>query len=366
MRLDDWLTLLRELEYQLPPRRLVPALMLTLRSLANEGMARVEEGQLRSLLDRQPIRPPVFVLGFPRSGTTHLLNLLSQDPRLAYPTALQTHNPHTFFFLEGRLKGPLPRLGAAVYAGLSRLYWAHRRTRAMDNVALGQHVPSDDDYAMLMLGQANNLGRMFAPLSDRYAPYLSLRRLDPVRLERWKASWTWFLRKLSLRYDNRPLVLKSTFHMARLRVLLELFPQARFVHVHRHPYELLPSYLKFIGLKRSAGKDRLVREQAVAHFLDLYEAVHEAYLEERAEPLEQGQLAEVRYQDLCEQPMATMENIYGRLKLGSFDPVRPPLASYLERLRDYQKNVFPTPPEEELQLVSRRLQRYLEDFGYQP
>lgn len=36
---------------------------------------------------RQPLHPePVFILGHPRTGTTHLHNLLSRDPAFAYAT----------------------------------------------------------------------------------------------------------------------------------------------------------------------------------------------------------------------------------------------------------------------------------------
>ncbi|WP_427846519.1 sulfotransferase [Aromatoleum aromaticum] len=39
------------------------------------------------------IKPPIFVLGHWRSGTTHLHNLLSLDPQFAYPNFYQVTNP---------------------------------------------------------------------------------------------------------------------------------------------------------------------------------------------------------------------------------------------------------------------------------
>ena len=48
------------------------------------------------------------------------------------------------------------------------------------------------------------------------------------------------MRKLTFKY-GRPLVLKSPPHTARIRLLLEMFPEARFVHIHRHPYQVFRS-----------------------------------------------------------------------------------------------------------------------------
>lgn len=43
---------------------------------------------LQSQISKQSLHPePIFILGAYRSGTTHLHNLLAQDPAFAYVTA---------------------------------------------------------------------------------------------------------------------------------------------------------------------------------------------------------------------------------------------------------------------------------------
>jgi|SRR5579863_346360 len=49
---------------------------------------------------RATVPSPLFVLGVPRSGTTHLHNLLSHDPRFAFPDTFQTMNPRIFLWTE--------------------------------------------------------------------------------------------------------------------------------------------------------------------------------------------------------------------------------------------------------------------------
>src|SRR4029077_672382 len=76
--------------------------------------------------------------------------------------------------------------------------------------------------------------------SVNYGQYLTFRGVPEDELVRWKAAIVWFLKKLTL-VSDRPLLLKSPPHTARIRLLLELFPGARFVHVHRHPYTVFQS-----------------------------------------------------------------------------------------------------------------------------
>lgn len=52
---------------------------------------------------RATVPAPLFVLGLPRSGTTHLHNLLSRDSRFAFPSTFQTMNPRIFLLTENWL-----------------------------------------------------------------------------------------------------------------------------------------------------------------------------------------------------------------------------------------------------------------------
>lgn len=52
----------------------------------------------------------------------------------------------------------------------------------------------------------------------------------------------YFLRKLQYtRGADKRLVLKSPVHTARVKLLLELFPDAQFVYIHRDPYDVFRS-----------------------------------------------------------------------------------------------------------------------------
>src|SRR6185369_995061 len=72
---------------------------------------------------------------------------------------------------------------------------------------------------------------------------LTLEGLSSDELTRWKSALQWFLTRVTLR-SHKQIILKSPPHTARIKVLLELFPNARFVHIVRDPYALYGSTIK--------------------------------------------------------------------------------------------------------------------------
>ncbi|MCX6575058.1 MAG: sulfotransferase, partial [Candidatus Aminicenantes bacterium] len=162
------------------------------------------------------------------SGTTHLHNLLLLDPEFAAPTLLQVFFPHSFLLTERVFSRTLG----------SRL----PKTRGFDNVELGLGTPQEEELALCSLGVPSTYMILLLPQRvDEYAKYLSLRELPSDGVERWKSIYVKYLRKLTFRFGRR-LALKSSPNTARIQTLLELFPDARFVHISRHPYSLFQSY----------------------------------------------------------------------------------------------------------------------------
>ena len=53
-----------------------------------------------------------------------------------------------------------------------------------------------------------------------------------------------FVKTVALRNPKKRIVLKSPQHLGRVGVLLEAFPDARFVHIVRDPHAVFPSTVK--------------------------------------------------------------------------------------------------------------------------
>lgn len=271
--------------------------------------------------------PPLFVLGHWRSGTTHLHNLLAQDDgQFAFANTYQVINPHTFLTTEA--------VNARLFAGFVP------PTRPMDNMALSFQTPQEDEFApCLMTALSPYLGVSFPRRDAAYARYLTFHDASPEEIARWRAAFVWFLKKLTLKY-GRALLLKSPTHTARVRLLLELFPEARFVHIHRHPYEVFQSFqhyydtaMWFTYLQRpdlDAINDRI---------LGRYTEMFDALLED-VPLIPPGRFHELRYDDLARDPIGQMRTLYDALGLAPFARVESRLSAYVASLRGYETNQF--------------------------
>jgi hypothetical protein len=172
--------------------------------------------------------------------------------------------------------------------------------------------PFEDEFALAILtGLSPYFSWTFPRRRERHDARLTLD--DDAEADRWKAGLRWFASKLTLKY-GRPLVLKSPPHTARIRHILDVFPEARFVHIHRHPYEVFASTRRLIevgvdGLRLQTGPDD-VEEQIVRR----YRAMHERF-DRDAPRIARGRYIEVRCSDLESDPLGEMERIYEALAL---------------------------------------------------
>lgn len=100
MKFGDWMRLLRANGFRVRPRCWPKAAFATLFSLAQTPVSRLEHALFDRRTAAEPIRPPVFILGHWRNGTTLLHNLLAVDGRFAFPKVYEVVAPHTFLLLK--------------------------------------------------------------------------------------------------------------------------------------------------------------------------------------------------------------------------------------------------------------------------
>jgi hypothetical protein len=172
-----------------------------------------------------------------------------------------------------------------------------------------------------------------------------------------------FLKKLTLRH-GRPLVLKSPTHTARVRLLLGLFPDARFVHIRRDPYVVFRSTRHMI---RAAQPLYHLREGPIQDgddvIISVYNKMYDAYFEERG-LIPEGRLCEVAFEDLEREPVGVVGSIYEALGLSGFEAVRPRLESYLVTIAGYRKNRLDELPEPLRHRIADEWGRSFDEWGY--
>jgi hypothetical protein len=326
------------------------AIIISFVSLFHSGLRLLQNAVYGRRIRRTVIREaPLFIIGHWRTGTTLLHELLILDERHNYPTTYQCLVPN-HFLLTGRW---LPKL-------LSLLMPSRR---PMDNMPAGWERPQEDEFGLCMLGLPSPyLTIAFPNRGPAFPEYLDLEGLSLRELRRWKKGFVGFLKELSFR-DKRRLVLKSPPHSCRIEVLLELFPDARFVHVVRDPYVVFPSTMnlwKTLYVKHGLQRPRFsgLEDHVFSTFLRLYER-----LEQGRKLVASSRYHELRYEELVRDPIGEMRALYEALDLPGFDDVLPHLEKYTQRVSGYETNRYAMPAATEAE-ITRRWGKVIRRLGY--
>jgi hypothetical protein len=259
-------------------------------------------------------------------------------------------NPHTFLITERWAAPAADRLIV--------------RRRFQDEVALGAGVPSEDEVALCtMTGLSPYMAWYFPRDGSEYDRYLTFRDVPDGEVARWEHALTTFLKKLTLRF-GRPLVLKSPPHTARIRRLLGLFPDARFVHIHRNAYVVFQSTRHIMRTVQPIFRlQSCPPPDGDGRILLTYTEMYDAYFAERG-LIPDGWLCEIGYEGLEREPVAMVGSIYQRLGLAGFDEIQSRLATYLGSIAAYRKNRHAELPDSLRQRVAHEWGRSFDEWGY--
>ena len=176
----------------------------------------------RQQISRTPVpADPIFILGHWRTGTTLLHELLIRDPRHCYPNTYQCMEPNHFHLAEGFVTRFMPFLLP--------------KRRPMDDMPTGWDRPQEDEFALCMMGQPSPYTHIGFPNNPPDLDALDQRGYSNQQKKDWAGVLADFLRRVSSLHPGKRLVLKSPPHTARIPVLLQQFPNARFVHIVARP-----------------------------------------------------------------------------------------------------------------------------------
>jgi omega-hydroxy-beta-dihydromenaquinone-9 sulfotransferase len=270
--------------------------------------------------------PPVFVLGFWRSGTTLLHELLCRDPQFGFPSTYACMNPSHFVLTEAWVSGSKVQ---------------QQTTRPMDRMPYSWASPQEDEFALLALGAPSPYESLIVPSLMRDPKALvDLRQRSSTEQKRWGDALQRFLLLLTLQ-QGRTIVLKSPPHGFKLPLLLQKFPQARYVIIERNPYEVFASNLKLWRTLHDLYAVESSSSDEIEQFVLTAYLMHEEAIAEGAKMMtDANRLAYVRYEALAVDPIGQMERLYKELKLNNFERVRASMEQYVGSSVGYVRNRF--------------------------
>jgi omega-hydroxy-beta-dihydromenaquinone-9 sulfotransferase len=297
-------------------------------------------------------KPPIFVIGHWRTGTTLLHDLFSVDPHLAYPTTFECFFPHHFLLTEATL----PKVMKVLLP----------KKRPQDDVPVGFDRPQEEEFAMMMLGQGTPY---FTHAWPRFGPamsdYLDFKGVSEGERKKWADAYMWLYRRLALKHEGKRLVMKTPANAARLKLLTKLFPDARYVYLARNPLDVFPSTVKLWralystqGLHNPPRLDPWLDD----YVLDMFARLTEDYEEDR-HLIPEDHLVELRYEDFVKDPVGHMRDIYARLGIEGFAEAETPMRDFLGERSEHQVSRYELPETLKRKVIAR-LKPYIDRFGY--
>ncbi len=264
--------------------------------------------------------PPIFIIGWPRSGTSHLLGLLAQDPAHRSLRYYESFDP-------APASGPTPpdgvdpriaRLGR-VLRGLDWLSPHYQSIHAME--------PDDPEECVALF--MNAFRTLQFEIQYRVPSYTAhVLRTSP------RAAYTFYRDQIRLVQATNPhgdrWILKDPTHLFALDTIAELFPDARIVHIHRDPVTALGSICSLYAHTRALFSDDVDPILLGPEVLGSFWADGLARSQTFRERHPGIAVADVRYDDLVRAPLPTLATLYADLGLLLTDPARAAMTGYLD------------------------------------
>lgn len=349
---QTWYKLLRENNFKISPSYGAKAMFISLLSLRNNIYQKREYKLFAQKIAETRIKQsPVFILGHWRSGTTFLHNLLSRDTQFAYPRRFEVRNPHTFLYIGQKFEKMIRDQKA--------------QKRPMDNIQNSLLSPAEDEFALAaMMPYSPLLGWAFPKNQAYYESFSDFKSSSKAIIDTWKKCYLHFLKKLTFKYEKQ-LLLKSPLNTGRIKLLSEMFPDSKFIHIHRNPYRVYQSTEKLYrtAIASSALQKFNMDKELSRRIIERYARMYDAYAQQ-ASAIPEGQICEISYEALERDPYSVISGLYTCLKLDGFEAYAPILKKASETAKKYKKNTYTVLEQNLKEEIYQATQKYFDLWGY--
>ncbi len=279
--------------------------------------------RVENLISRHPeileekVTAPIIIVGLPRTGTTHLHNLISQDPSLRSLPYWESLEPVPEDGERGPVKPDDPRI-ARCEQGVKFLHWAMPLFPLMHEMApwaIHEEVQLlAVDLSTMVFEATYQIPsyRDWYMRTDQTGAYRTMRKLLQV-LQWLRGGERW--------------ILKSPQHLEQLGPLIEVFPDARIVQTHRDPVRVTASFVTMGAYALRVGCGPIDPIKVGQYWSDRIEKMLNKSVEDRG-LVPEGQIMDCRFNEFMGDELAMVESIYSFAD----QPLGEELA---ERFRDY-------------------------------
>lgn len=270
---------------------------------------------------------PVFIVGHWRSGTTLLHQLISRDPQFCYVDF-------------GQIVAPNDILGWIQHFYRYVISQVLPSDRGYDRVKLDLDAPQEEEIALAGLNPLSYYRVYYFPrhMARHFAESVLFDGVEPKELEDFGHAYLRLAKMLTLARGGRRLLFKNPSSTARVALLKQVFPGAKFIYTHRNPYEVFCS-----SVSRYPRLMAAFAWQDYEH-IDFREMVFHKYGELLRAYLAQEKLipgsdrAETSFEAITANPEAEVRRLYAHLRIGGVEKAVEAMRPSFENMRGYERN----------------------------
>jgi hypothetical protein len=303
-------------------------------------------------VEREPVADPVFIVGLPRTGTTHLHGLVSQDVENRAPFTWEVMYPAT----RGATAADIERVRTRTQ---SRLDWANRIAPEFMRIhPIAPDLPQEciAIHAQVFMGiqfhtthDVRSYEDWFERDSQDLAYDFHRRLLQHLQTQRPGNRW----------------VLKAPGHLFSLAALLRRYPNAKIVQTHRDPLRVMASMASHATVLRRAFSDSADPRQIAGDWAERWARALDDFLAVR-DGASDAQFLDLSYDSIENAPLETVERLYDFLGRPLTDGARAAMAAFLAANPKNKHGAHRYTLEQfglERAAQTRRFARYCERFG---
>ena len=292
-------------------------------------LAPLQDKRYEKLLAAKPLEhDPVFILGHWRSGTTFVHNVFSCDKHFGYNTTYQTVFPHLMMWGQPFFK--------------KNMSWLMPDKRPTDNMELAVDLPQEEEFALANMMPYTYYNFWFLPKHQQeYADkYLLFDDISEAELRVFEETFTKLIKISLWNTHGTQFLSKNPPHTGRVKELVKMFPNAKFIYLMRNPYTVFESTRSFFTNTIQPLKlQDITSAELEQNILSVYAKLYHKYEADKAS-IPAGNLIEVKFEDFEADAMGMTEHIYDALSIPGFADARGAIEQYVGGKKGYKKNKY--------------------------
>ena len=225
------------------------------------------------------------------------------------------------------------------------------KKRPSDNMELSPDLPQEEEFAMGNTTGHSHYNFWFFPKNWRqiYKKFIAFEGVPKSVETEWKEGYQTLMKKALLSSKGKRFISKNPPNTGRIKQILDMFPNAKFIFIYRDPIKTFVSTNPFVKKTIELPKLQDISNQEIKENIYWqYKQLMHSYLDNKS-LIPSKNLIEIKFEEFEKNPVEKLGEIYNQLEIEGFDAIKPTFDKYIESKKTYKKNDYKIPLETKLE-----------------